>query len=204
MNTPELQQLKMAWLSAREKGDTQEQLQLLRSHPEQQDELIDFIAAYHATGGDHTNVTELNADVLPLTQRAMQSALNRALNGILTTADAQVSFATLTQLRKSRQLSKVEVARGLRLGVDVWNKLENGAIELVSLSQRQLEKLSNYFQVSVDQFGELLAGSQQSVSFNRRQTRQAAQQEQGLQKQSFSEALARSTMSEEDRRFWAD
>jgi transcriptional regulator with XRE-family HTH domain len=199
MNTPELQQLKMAWLRAREKGDTQEQLRLLRSHPEQQDELMTFIAAYHATGGDNTTATALEAEVLPLTQRAMQSALNRIF-----TTEIQVSFATLTQLRKSRQLSKVEVAKGLRLGIDVWNKLENGAIELVSLSQRQLERLSDYFQVSVDQFGSLLAGSQQVVSFNRRQTRQAAQQEQSLQKQSFSEALVRSTMSEEDKRFWTD
>ena len=78
--------------------------------------------------------------MLPLTQRAMQSALNRIF-----TTEIQVSFATLTELRKSRKLSKVEVAKGLRLGIDVWNKLENGAIELVSLSQRQLDAVAITF-----------------------------------------------------------
>ena len=54
MNTPELQQLKMAWLAAKEAGDTQTQMRLLHDYPEQQSELIDFIAAYAATDGTET------------------------------------------------------------------------------------------------------------------------------------------------------
>jgi len=199
MNTPELKQLKMAWLAAREAGNTQEQIRLLHMHPEQQDDLIDFIAAYHATGGDISDdtIAGLSADVLPMTQSAFERALGRVF-------ESQAAFTTLSELRKSRKVSKAEAARGLRLGIDVWNKLESGAIELVSLSQRQLEHLSTFFQVSTEQFGNLLVASQPAVSFNRRQTRQAAQQQQGLQKQSFAEALERSTMSAEDKRFWAD
>ena len=48
MNTLELQHLKMAWLAAKEAGDTQTQMRLLRDHPTEQEALVDFIAAYHA------------------------------------------------------------------------------------------------------------------------------------------------------------
>jgi len=97
------------------------------------------------------------------------------------------------------------VAKGLRLSVDVWNKFESGAIELVSLSQRHLERLAVYFQISIEQFSTMLEGSQPTVSFNRRQTREAARNEQqGPQKQSFADAVARSAMSQEDQHFWLD
>jgi len=51
MSTSELQSLKMAWLAAKEAGDTQAQLRLLRDHPSKQAELITFIAAHAATEG---------------------------------------------------------------------------------------------------------------------------------------------------------
>ena len=69
MNRPELQQLKMAWLAARETGDTQTQLNLLRDHPAEQAELIDFIATYHASGGDVWEVP--TTTLLPITQSAL-------------------------------------------------------------------------------------------------------------------------------------
>jgi transcriptional regulator with XRE-family HTH domain len=195
MNTPELQRLKMEWLAARETDDAEAQRNLLLNHPGEQEALIDFIAGYYAT-------TELaleeNATLLPLTQRATQSALERVFA-------APAVAASLAELRKSRHLSKVDVAKGLRLSVDVWNKFEAGAIELVSLSQRQMERVAAYFQISVQQFSTLLNASQPAVSFNRRQTRSAARNEQqGPQKQSFADAVARSTMSQEDQRFWLD
>ena len=49
MKTHELQQLKMAWIAAKEAGDTHTQVRLLHDHPEAQADLIDFIAAYAAT-----------------------------------------------------------------------------------------------------------------------------------------------------------
>jgi transcriptional regulator with XRE-family HTH domain len=194
MNTPELQQLKMAWLAAREAGDTQAQTSLLQEHPAEQAALIDFIAAYHATGGD---VEVQEEPLLELTNRACLSALERVF-------EAQVAYANLAELRKSRNISKVEAAKGLRLSVDVWNKFEAGAIEMVSLSRKHLERLAQFFQVSVDQFGSLLDNSQPALTLNRRQTQEAAQQQQGPQKQSFSEAVERSTMTQEDRQFWLD
>jgi hypothetical protein len=121
MNTSELQQLKMAWLTAEEAGDKQAQVALLRDHPDAQDALIDFIAAYHVTAP----VEETS--VLPLTQRAYVTALERVFG------DALVA-ANLRELRAKRGLSLVQAARGLRLGVDVWKKFEDGVIELVSLS----------------------------------------------------------------------
>ncbi|MBE3557632.1 MAG: helix-turn-helix transcriptional regulator [Ktedonobacteraceae bacterium] len=203
-NTPELRALKMAWLAAREAGDTQAQSKLLRDHPEEIDELINFIAAYHATGSD-APVRE-DEPLLPLTMRACQSALQR----VFTQAQPQVqsvmatTATNLAELRRSRGLNKQAAATGLRLGVDVWNKFEAGAIELASLSQRQLQRLAQFFQVSADQFATLLGNSQAAVSMNRRQTLQAAQQRQGPQTQSFADAIARSQMTEEDRRFWLE
>jgi len=195
MNTPELQRLKMEWLAAREADDAEAQRNLLLNHPGEQEALVDFIAGYYAT----TEIElEENATLLPLTQRATQSALERVFA-------APAVAANLAELRKSRHLSKVDVAKGLRLSVDVWNKFEAGAIELVSLSQRQMERVASYFQISVQQFSTLLNASQPAVSFNRRQTRNAARSEQqGPQKQSFADAVARSSMSPEDQRFWLD
>lgn len=197
MNTPELRRLKLAWLAAKAAGDTQTQMDLLRNNPAEQEELIDFISGYYATGGSEADVVDLDAPLLPLTQRATQRALDRVFN-------TQMAFSTLAELRKSRQLSKVDVAHGLRLGVDVWNKFEEGAIELVSLSQRQLQRLSQFFQVNVDQFTALLDGSQPGVTVHRRQTREASLQEQGPQKQSLNEAIRRSAMSKEDKQFWLE
>lgn len=191
-----LQELKMAWLAAREAGDAQAQLQILREHPTAQAELTDFIAGYYATTADEE--LEENVTILPLTQRALQSALQRVLV-------PQAATATLVELRKSRNLKKVDVAKALRLSVDVWNKFEAGAIEVASLSQRQLERLAGYFQLSLDQFSALLGNSQPALTYNRRQTSQAARkQEQGPQKQSFAEAIARSSMSREDQAFWLE
>ena len=193
MSTPELQSLKMAWLAAAEAGDAQAQQRILRENPAEQDALIDFIAGYHATVG-----TDLPEEPLPLVQRAFQRALDR-------TFAPQVAYSTLVELRKQRSLSKVEAARGLRLSVDVWNKFETGAIELVSLSQRQLDRLAQFFQVSIDQFSSLLENSQPTVSFNRRQNQEAARSEQqGPQRQSFADAVARSTMSKEEKQFWLE
>lgn len=196
MNTPELRALKMAWVAAKEAGDKETQLRLLRENPVQQDELIEFIAGYHAIG-DSENFDQDEA-LLPVTQRAIQHVLDRAF-------ESQNTFSTLTELRKSRSLSKVKAAQGLRLSVDVWDKFENGAIELVSLSQQQLGRLAQFFQITVEQFGDLLNSSQPAVNFNRRQTGPATQNDQhGPQRQSFSEAIARSTMTREEQALWSE
>ena len=163
MNTSELQRLKMAWLAAKEAGDTSTQFSLLHDHPGEQAALIDFIAAYHATVG--IQLEEEQSNISALTQRAYQRALERVF---------EPRAASLVKLRKSRNMSKVDVAQGLRLSVDVWNKFEMGAIEMVSLSQRQLERLAHFFQISVEQFGTLLNASQPSLGINRRQTRNAS------------------------------
>jgi transcriptional regulator with XRE-family HTH domain len=198
MNTHELeiQQLKMAWLAAKEAGDTQAQLALLRDHPDAQAALIDFIAAYHATNvpGPDTLHTPLSL----MTQRACQIALERAFG-------TPVAAANLRELRMQRGLSMASAARGLRLGIDVWKKFEDGAIELVSLSERQLERLATFFRVSSEQFGTTLNNSQPTFALNRRQTSSAARsQQQGPQKQSFAEAIAKSTMTKEEKHLWLE
>lgn len=196
MNTSELQQLKMAWLAAHETGDTQAQLRLLQENPGAQEDLINFIAAYYATGGDES--ADLSAPLLEVTGRAYQRALERVFA-------PQASQTTLTELRKSLHLSKVDVARGLRLSVDVWNKFEAGAIALASLQRHQLERLAQFFHVSGEQFGNLLTNSQPAVTLNWRKTREAARAgQQGPQQQSFAEAITRSDMSREDQQFWLE
>ncbi|GAC1358358.1 MAG: hypothetical protein NVS2B12_01430 [Ktedonobacteraceae bacterium] len=202
MNTFELQSLKMAWLAAKESGNTQAQMRILQEHPEAREQLIDFIASYHAMGG--ADSIDEDAPMLPLTQRAYQNALQRVFEPQTATSMA-AAFTNLAELRKSRKLSKVDAARGLRLSVDVWTKFEAGAIELVSLSQRQLERIAGFFEVGMDQFEALLDGSQPAVTLNRRQTKEAARSiQQGPQKQSFAEAVKRSTMSKEDKQFWLE
>ncbi|HCI78097.1 MAG TPA: hypothetical protein DHW02_00225 [Ktedonobacter sp.] len=206
----ELQRLKMAWLAAEESGNKQEQIALIRNlstHPEVQAELVDFIAAYYATSSYE------DEPLLTLTQRANATALERVMGATTTqVSTASPSIATLSELRKARNLTKQAAARGLRLSADVWEQFERGAIELASLSQRQLERLAGFFQVSSEQFGSLLTDSSPSFVLNRRQTRQgvrkAAQEEanddgdKGGKKQSFKRVISRSTMSEEDKQFW--
>jgi len=196
MNTHELQQLKMAWLIAEEAGDKQAQIALLRDHPDVQAALVDFIAAYHAT--DVEGPDAQHTPLLPLTQRACQTALERVF-GNSTVA------ANLRELRMLRGLTLVKAARGLQLGVDVWKKFEEGAIELVSLSQRQLERLARFFQVSAEQFGLILRNSEPALTLDRRQTGSAARsKQQGSKKQSFAEAIEKSTMTAEEKKVWLE
>ena len=196
MNTHELQQIKIAWLAAEEAGDKQAQFALLRDHPDAQDALIDFIAAYHIT-----DPAGSEAVLLPLTQRAYQSALERVFNDQATVARA----ANLRELRAHQGLSMVQAARGLRLGIDVWKKFEDGIIEAASLSERQLNRLAQFFHVTAEQFGKILLTSQPVMTLNRRQTAQAARSsQQHSQKQSFAEALDKSTMSRQEKEMWLD
>ena len=196
MNIDELQQLKMAWIAAKEAGDTHAQALLLRDHAEAQAALADFIAGYAATNLNNTDTPEQT--LLPLTRRAMQTALTRVFEN-------QMTATTLQELRTQRGLSMVNTARGLRLSVDIWKKFESGAIELVSLSEKQLARLADFFQLSSEQFGRLLNNSQPAFTLNRRQTGQAARQEQqSPKKQTFAEAITKSTMTKEEKHFWLD
>jgi transcriptional regulator with XRE-family HTH domain len=197
MNRSELQQLKMAWITAKEINDTHTQVTLLRDHPEAQADLIDFIAAYSATNIDAAE-TEEQTSLLPLIQRASQAALERVFA-------PQPVAANLQQLRTQHGLTMVSTARGLRLSVDVWKKIESGAIDLVSLSEKQLTRLAQFFQVSIEQFSAMLNNSQPTFVLNRRQTQQAARSEQqSPKKQSFAEAIQKSTMNKDDKGFWLE
>jgi transcriptional regulator with XRE-family HTH domain len=197
MNRSELQQLKMAWIAAKEVNDTHTQVTLLRDHPEAQADLIDFIAAYSATNIDAAE-TEEQTSLLPLIQRASQAALERVFA-------PQPVAANLQQLRSQHGLTMVSTARGLRLSVDVWKKIESGAIDLVSLSEKQLTRLAQFFQVSIEQFSTMLNNSQPTFVLNRRQTQQAARSEQqSPKKQRFAEAIEKSTMNKDDKGLWLE
>ncbi|MBX5451236.1 helix-turn-helix domain-containing protein [Thermogemmatispora sp.] len=216
MDRRTIQQLKMAWLAAEERGDKQAQIALLRAHPEAQEALIDFIVAYRATAleeEDGAPASPEEIQLLPLTERARQRALERVFGGRTdhqsTTEDMPASLAsvkTLRELRLRRRLSLTEAARGLHLGVDVWKKFEDGLIDVLSLSARQLERLANFFNISPQQFSELLHNSQPLLALNRRQTGEAARQQRQAAppKQSFAEAIARSDMSEQEKRLWLE
>ncbi len=196
MNMQELQQLKMAWLAAEEAGDTQTRLALLLNHPDLQDALIDFVAAYNVTSSAGTE-----PDLLPLTKRAMQTAMQRVFTP--QTVALPLPAADLRELRSNRGLTLSTAARGLSLGVDVWKKFEDGLIELTSLGDRQLTRLASFFQITSEQFGLLLNQSQPAFTLNRRQTAQAAETaKQSVSKQSFIEALEKSTMSIEEKQSW--
>lgn len=199
-NTNELQQLKMAWIAAKEAGDSETQLHLLRDHPEAQEALIDFIAAYHATDlkGVSTETPMPSTALAALTQRAAHTALERVFA-------SPVPVASLLELRTQRKLSLINVAKGLQLGIDVWKKFESGAIELASLSERQLQRLATFFQVTTDQFASLLSNSQPTFTLDRRQTNIASRsKQQSPPRQSFTEAIEKSTMTKAEKRFWLE
>ena len=194
MNNDELQQLKMTWLAAEDAGDKERQIALLRDHPNAQESLIDFIAAYHITEPADEYVQQV--EILPLTQRALASTLER----VFSHSKAQ---GGLRQMREQMGLSLVETASGLRLGIDVWKKFEDGVIEFVSLSERQLQRLTNFFHVGAEQFGTMLNNSQPVPTLDRRQTARAARDTLGQQKkQSFAEAVKKSSMSREEKKDW--
>lgn len=193
MNTIDLQHIKMAWLAAEDSGDRAAQIALLRDYPDAQDELTDFIAAYHIT---EMAPPESEA-LLPLTERAAQTAIQRVFGSPLATAD-------LRSLRAREGLSLTQAARGLRLGADVWKKFEDGVIDLLSLSERQIGRLAQFFQVSAEEFGKLLQNSSPVPTLNRRQTAQAAleSQQQPSRKQSFAEAIEKSSMTKAEKKEW--
>jgi transcriptional regulator with XRE-family HTH domain len=206
MDSHELQQLKMAWLAAEERGDRQSQLALLRDHPQARMALVDFIAAYRATAvADDLPLPPEEATLLPLTQRACQRALERVF-AASQPAPLPATVTTLRELRRLRQLSLSEAARGLRLGVDVWKKFEDGAIDLLSLTARQLARLAAFFQISPQQFSDLLSNSQPAPALNRRQTGEATRRrrQEAPPKEPFAEAIRKSTMSDEERRAWLE
>ena len=193
-----LQQLKMAWLAAKEAGDAQAQFRLLHEHPEYQAALIDFIAAYSATTVLPGQENNEDGTLAPMTQRALQTALMRVF-------PAPVSAANLAELRKLRGFDKSGIAHALRLSVSVWQKFESGSIQLASLSERQLDRLAQFFQVSVEQFSTLLSSSQSSIAPTMyRRTAQAARKSKSKQAENFSDAIAHSDMSKEDRKFWLE
>ncbi len=192
MKTNDWQQVKMAWIAAETNGDRATQIALLRDHPDAQEELTDFIAAYHIS-----ELTGPESDaILPLTERAAQTALERIFDNTAVAAD-------LRTLRARQGLTLVQAARGLRLGADVWKKFEDGIIDLVSLSERQLERLAQFFHISAEQFGHILLNSQPLATIDRRQTAQAARaSQQPPRKQSFAEAIEKSGMPKAEKKEW--
>jgi transcriptional regulator with XRE-family HTH domain len=205
MTKEELQRLKIAWLAARDAGDTQQQLHILQDHPDYQNDLIDFIAAYHASGGAQADVAEMAEEQSPALELLAQRALRRAMQQVF---PPSLTVKTLAELRKAANLRKTAVASGLRLSMSVWDKLERGAIAASSLSQRQLERLATFFQISAEQFATLLDNSRPLDPVYRRQTRTAARNMQHKSAQAggenFADAINKSDMTEEDKRFWQE
>jgi transcriptional regulator with XRE-family HTH domain len=205
MTKEELQRLKIAWLAARDAGDVQQQLHILQDHPDYQNDLIDFIAAYHASGGAQADVAEMVEEQNPALELLAQRALRRAMQQVF---PPSLTVKTLAELRKAANLRKTAVAGGLRLSMSVWDKLERGAIAASSLSQRQLERLAAFFQISAEQFATLLDNSQPLDPVYRRQTRMAARNMQHKSAQArgenFADAINKSDMTEEDKRFWQE
>lgn len=211
MTREELQRLKMAWLAARDAGDTQRQLSIFKHSPDSQGELIDFIAAYHASGAAHASdaaladVAEVEEEQSPALDLLTQRALQRAMQQVFA---PQMAVKTIVELRKASHLHKVAIAQGLRLSMGMWEKIERGTIQLSSLSQRQLERLASFFQISADQFATLLSNSYPVDPVYRRQTREAARNMQHkvarMPAENFADAIQHSDMPEEDKRFWLE
>jgi hypothetical protein len=107
---------------------------------------------------------------------------------------------TLAQLRRARELSKKTIASTLRLSVDVWHKLENGAILLETLSSDCLNTLAQGLQITREELLRLLthkhASTQNSMCYTTRRPVLLPEP------QSFATAITRSSMSREDKQYW--
>ena len=108
----------------------------------------------------------------------------------------------LTQLRLQRGWSKVQAARCLRLGTDVWQKFEQGLILSDSLSTSQAERLAAGLGVSTTQFLALLACSRPQPIMHCQHSRTRVSTSGPPVVQSFAQALDRSAMSAADKRLW--
>lgn len=104
----------------------------------------------------------------------------------------------LSELRRALGFSKREVAFALRLSTDVWNTLEEGTIQLETLSLTCLSELAQRLQVSGETFKQLLVNSRPAphgvCQRNRSGTPPVPQ--------SFATVLTRSSMSLEDKQYW--
>lgn len=110
------------------------------------------------------------------------------------------TYANLTELRVEHGWSKVEAARSLGLGVDVWDKLEQGVILVESLTSGQLARLATGFDVNAGLFIELLTQSRPRPPG---MCRRPGAANGAPPIQSFATALARSGMSAPDKRLWS-
>ncbi|HET9921450.1 MAG TPA: hypothetical protein VFQ30_16525, partial [Ktedonobacteraceae bacterium] len=65
---------------------------------------------------------------------------------------------------------------------------------------------ASFFQVGAEQFSTLLNNSQPALTLNRRQTGDAARKQQQSQpkKQTFAEALEKSSMTKQEKRSWLE
>ena len=111
----------------------------------------------------------------------------------------QHPFINLSQLRKTRGLSKREIAQTLRLGIDVWNKLEEGTVLSETLSHACLNTLANSLHVTIEEFSQRLGNSHPSLG---NVCLQKGAGGRASTPQSFDTALARSEMPAEDKQFW--
>lgn len=106
----------------------------------------------------------------------------------------------LILLRVERGWSKVEAAKALRLGVDVWDKFERGVILPDSLTRGQVDRLAGCFAISAPLFLTLLKQSRPqppSVCWRRGVPPGAPAV------QSFALALVRSAMRHQEKHVWS-
>jgi transcriptional regulator with XRE-family HTH domain len=116
---------------------------------------------------------------------------------------------SLLELRKSRGLTLVQAAAGLRLGPDVWKKFETGTVLPDSVQDFQIARLAAFFEVSPLTFvaalgksGDQLALAPPVMCYRGKCNRSAPARQSLPVPQLFETALARGQMSEEAKRSW--
>jgi len=192
-----LMQAKMELVAAMERGGITALADYLRQQTQQQSDLIEFAAALLATAPLPAEET-LVPDHLAMAERATQ----RALAAVFSTP---AGILTLSAARRARGLSLVQVARHLRLGTDVLDKLEKGRIVATSVPQRLLDQLAALLMLPVQQVSTLLeAVTPASAPALRRQRVASSRADQeAATPQTFAEAVRRSPgMTDAQREEW--
>jgi transcriptional regulator with XRE-family HTH domain len=192
-----LMQAKMELVAALESGGAPAMMAQLHRQVRHQGDLAEFAAALLATT-PLPNEEALVPQYLPLAERATQRALAAV-------AAAPAGALTLSAVRRARGLSPAQVARQLKLGVDVLDKLEKGRIVAASVPGRLLDELAALLDISARQVRACLdvVAPATAPALRRQRTVAPRAGQETAAAQTFADAVRRSPgMSEAQREEW--
>jgi hypothetical protein len=167
----------------------------LRQYPALRDEIAEFMLALAVFDGP---------DPVPDPELEGIVARGLARGKAMAQAVAATPALTLREAMAARGVKKTQLARALRLGMDVLDRLVQGGIDLATVPARLFTQVGDALQASAD---EVRAWAEHSVPVQPQFRRGQAQTPSAAKanRQSFADAVHQSpaaNMSEADRALW--